>query len=275
MSPRGALASRARRCQRPLTLRPLRRRMRQRQWAGWQPNRRREDAPCSCSAPGPHSSGCSRPRGRTAIWTAVCDRDPGGARVRVRRPALHRLDRRRAGDRAARLGAAARRRDRAGHRPAGRGRRPDRREARPARTRSRRRPRSSRRTSSASARRSPRPACRSRAGRSSARTARSEIPPPVVVKAADRIEPRRALARPPTPRGSSARSTRPARSSRSGAVLVEEYVDGPGGDRHRLLGRRRASCRSPSPTGSPPRSRRSASRSRTSGPRVTRRRPSR
>ena len=178
---------------------------------------------------------------------------PGRAGLRLRRPPLHRLDRGRAGDRAARLGAFARRVDRSRHRP----------------HRSRSRPASPRSSGSphpisaatavlatsklGSARRSPPPACPSRAGRSSAdASGDSSRRLPLVVKAADRTG-RAGLSLRSPPRASSRRALASrAAASRSGAVLVEEYVDGRRGDGDRVLRRRASSCRSRSPTASRP-----------------------
>ena len=165
---------------------------------------------------------------------------PGGAGLPARRPALHRLDRGRAGDRAARRRRSRRRRDLA-RAPTGRSRS---RRASPSgsgcRIRSRRRRRCSRRPSCASASGSPRPACRSRAGRSSAT---DEAPPassgPVVVKAPDRQGQKglSLVARRGRAAGeaiAAARAVVPQRArARRGARRRA------GGDGDRLLGRRR------------------------------------
>ena len=161
-----------------------------------------------------HLDGGLRPRSRRT-------------RVRARRPPLHRLDRRRAGDRAACGGARAARADRARHDAAGAGRGPGGGEARPAAPRLARRPRPPPPSRSGSARRSPPPGCPSRAGSSCPRTRLS------------RRSSRRSSSRRPTGpvravRGSSAApasSRRPSprlrAAGRGGAVLVEEHVDGP------------------------------------------------
>ena len=66
---------------------------------------------------GPEQLGLLEAARAHGIWTAVCDRDPSAPGFRARRPPLHRLDRGRADDRAARRGARPRRRDRALLRP--------------------------------------------------------------------------------------------------------------------------------------------------------------
>ena len=86
---------------------------------------------------------------------------------------------------------------------------------------------------------------------------------------------RREAARPAGPGGRVARagsrtsfvrrSRRALEASRDGAALVEEWVDGPGGDRQRLLGRAAGSARSRSPIASRPSHLPSGSRSRTPG----------
>ena len=167
---------------------------------------------------GPAQLGLLEAARRRGVWIGRRRPRPGRARLPLRRPPLHPLDRGRAGDRAARRRARDRRDHLAGHRLAGR-RRGARSPSAPAcRIRSRPRRRCSRRTSCASASGSPRPASRSRAGGSSAATtSRRRSAAPVVVKAPDR-------------------------QGQKGLTLVEDPAELAGGDRDR--------ARAPPATGS-------------------------
>ena len=150
------------------------------------------------------------------------------ARVRARRPALHRLDRRRAGDRAARGGAPARRRDRA--------RAPTRPVAVAARVAEKLglpHP-----ISPATAMRRDQQAPPARGARRGRRAAAALAGRLRGRGALELALPRRRQGARPGRAGTAAarRATRPssprrsrlrARASRGGAVLVEEYVDGP------------------------------------------------
>ena len=182
----------------------------------------------------------SRPRRRSRSTRAArgraCARALGGrrrsrsrrARVPARRPALHPLDRGRAGDRAARRGArrstGSSPRERTGRSASPRGSR-----SMPGcRTRSRRRRRCSRRTSCASGSAWAQPACPSRGrGSSAATTTLPEISGPVVVKAPDRQGQKGLTLVESRERARRRRSSSPASAARSGLALVEELVDGP------------------------------------------------
>ena len=188
---------------------------------------------------GPEQLGLLEAARAHGIWTAVCDRDPAAPGFRARVAALPRLDRGRAADRAARRRRSTRRRDRARLGPRRRrGRAYAERLglAAPGQARDRR-GRQPQAPPARAARRAR--ACRSRAGRSStgepgelaravrrqgARARTAAAGRVLVLDDADlpdAIEEARALAR-------------------SGAVLVEELVEGPEVDGQRVLGRRRA-----------------------------------
>ncbi len=151
---------------------------------------------------------------------------PVGARLPLRRPPLHPLDRGRAGDRPPRRRARHRRDDRAGHRLAGRRRRAHRRARSGCRIRSRRRPRCSPPTSCASASGSTRRVCRSRAGGSSAPATR---------------RPRSSF------RASSRRPTGRARRACRSCASAEELDDAIDAARVGVARRRSRSSRSSSP----------------------------